>query len=73
MTDVIGKPVLMMDASRRSSGAAEYDVFGFPNRVSLDKETAHPYANNSNLTLADFTQAIGGLPTLDPDSGSGHL
>ncbi len=50
----------MLDASRKVTGAAEYDVFGFPNRVSLDKETAHPYANNSNLTLADFTQAIGG-------------
>jgi RHS repeat-associated protein len=60
VTDRLGKPVLMLDASRRVTGAAEYDVFGFPNRVSLNKETAHPYANSANLTLADFTQAIGG-------------
>ena len=60
MTDIIGKPVLMLDASRRVTGAVEYDVFGLPNRVSLDKETAHPYSNNSNQALADFTQAIGG-------------
>ena len=60
VTDLIGKPVVMLDASRKLSGAAEYDVFGFPNRVSLDKETAHPYPNNSNLTLADFTQPISG-------------
>jgi RHS repeat-associated protein len=60
VADFIGKPVLMLDASRRVSGAAEYDAFGFPNRVSLDKETAHPYANNSNLAMADFTQSVGG-------------
>jgi len=60
VTDGIGKPVLMLDASRNVTGAADYDIFGLPNRVSLDKETAHPYANNTNITLADFIQPLGG-------------
>jgi RHS repeat-associated protein len=60
VTDPIGKPVVMLDSSRRVTGAAEYDAFGLPNRVSLDKETAHPYANNTSVTLADFIQPLGG-------------
>jgi RHS repeat-associated protein len=60
VTDTIGKPILMLDASRNVTGAADYDIFGLPNRVSLDKETAHPYANNTNITLADFIQPLGG-------------
>jgi RHS repeat-associated protein len=64
VTDVIGKPVVMLDSSRMLTGAADYDIFGLPNRVSLDKETAHPYANNTNITLADFIQPLGG--TADP-------
>jgi RHS repeat-associated protein len=60
VTDTIGKPILMLDASRKVTGAADYDIFGLPNRVSLDKETAHPYANNTNITLADFIQPLGG-------------
>lgn len=59
VTDAIGKPVVMLDASRKVTGASDYDVFGYPNRVSLDKETAHPYANNTNITLADFIQPLG--------------
>jgi RHS repeat-associated protein len=50
----------MLDSSRRVTGAADYDIFGLPNRVSLDKETAHPYANNTNIILADFIQPLGG-------------
>jgi RHS repeat-associated protein len=60
VTDLIGKPLLMLDSSRRVTGAAEYEPFGLPNRVSLNKETAHPYANGTNVTLADFVQPLGG-------------
>lgn len=60
VTDPLGKPVLMLDASRQVTGVAEYDTFGFPNRVSLNTETAHPYANNATATLADFIQPLGG-------------
>ena len=60
VTDIVGKPIVMLDTSRSVTGAADYDVFGLPNRVSLNKETAHPYANNTNVTLADFIQPIGG-------------
>ena len=60
VTDTVGKPVLMLDASRNVTGAADYDIFGLPNRVSLNKETAHPYANNTNIILADFIQPLGG-------------
>ena len=66
VTDTIEKPVLMLDSLRRVTGAADYDIFGLPNRVSLDKETAHPYANNTNITLADFIQPLGG--TANPSS-----
>ncbi len=45
----------MLDSSREVTGAADYDVFGL-----LNKETAHPYANNTNITLADFIQPLGG-------------
>jgi hypothetical protein len=43
VTDHIGKPVLMLDASRKVAGVGEYDPFGHVNRVSLDKESVHPY------------------------------
>ena len=52
----------MLDSSRRVAGAAEHEPFGLPNRVSLNKETVHPYANNTNTnaTLADLIQPLGG-------------
>ena len=59
VTDHIGKPVLMLDSQRRVAGTGEFDVFGQVNRVSLDKETPHPYPNNYSGTLADFTQPKG--------------
>ena len=61
MTDHIGKPVLMLDAARRITGVGEYDVSGQVNRVqawgaSPTGETSHPYANQTNSVIADFTQ-----------------
>ncbi|RKH98181.1 RHS repeat-associated core domain-containing protein [Corallococcus sp. AB038B] len=56
VTDHIGKPVVMLDASRRVTGAADSDPFGHVNRVSYHAETAHPYAHNTSTTLASFSQ-----------------
>jgi RHS repeat-associated protein len=61
VSDHIGKPVLMLDSARRVAGAADYDPFGQANRAAVDKETLHPYAHNSNVTIADFTQPPGNL------------
>ncbi len=47
VTDHIGKPVLMLDASGRVTAEADYDPFGQVNRVSLPAGSAHPYASAS--------------------------
>lgn len=47
VTDGLGKPVLMLDSSRRVAGTGEYDPFGHVNRVSIDIETPHPYGMTS--------------------------
>jgi len=51
----------MLDSARRVAGAADYDPFGQVNRAAVDKETLHPYAHNSNVTVADFTQPAGNI------------
>ncbi|RYD78895.1 MAG: RHS repeat-associated core domain-containing protein, partial [Verrucomicrobiaceae bacterium] len=56
VTDHIGKPVVMLDASRRVTGAADTDPFGHVNRVTYNAETAHPYAHSTSTTLASFSQ-----------------
>jgi RHS repeat-associated protein len=56
VTDQIGSPVLMLDDHRRVAGEGSMDPFGAVNTVSLNKESAHPYANNTSVTLADFKQ-----------------
>lgn len=56
VTDHIGKPVLMLDGSRRVTGAADYDPFGRVNRVTQVAETAHPYPDATTTTLATFSQ-----------------
>ncbi|RKG91447.1 RHS repeat-associated core domain-containing protein [Corallococcus terminator] len=56
VTDHIGKPVVMLDGSRRVTGAADTEPFGHVNRVSYHAETAHPYAHSTTTTLASFSQ-----------------
>jgi RHS repeat-associated protein len=57
VTDNVGKPVLVLDGARRIAGEADYDPLGYPNRVQLDAETAHPYpANQAQSDLIDFKQ-----------------
>ena len=57
-TDVIGKPVLMLNAAGRIAGTGEYDPFGHVNRVFIDAETSHPYGT-TNGVFATFTQPVG--------------
>lgn len=66
VTDHIGKPVLMLDASRKVAGIAEYNGFGQMNQLGAIKETAHSsgsnsYANNLvNSPIASLSQPVGG-------------
>jgi len=65
ITDVIGKPVLMLNAAGRVAGTGEYDPFGHVNRVFIDAETPHPYDSATTGTFADFTQFLGTGVSLD--------
>ncbi|QSQ24501.1 hypothetical protein JY651_05985 [Pyxidicoccus parkwayensis] len=56
VTDHVGKPVLMLDGSRRVSAAADYDAFGNVNRVTQVAETAHPYPDATTTSLTTFSQ-----------------
>ncbi|MCP3062971.1 hypothetical protein LXT21_29725 [Myxococcus sp. K38C18041901] len=57
VTDMMGKTLVMLDASGKISGAADYDPFGYVNRVTQPAETSHPYLPSTNSTLATFSQA----------------
>ncbi|WP_248543351.1 RHS repeat-associated core domain-containing protein [Myxococcus fulvus] len=57
VTDMMGKTLVMLDASGKVSGAADYDPFGYVNRVTQSAETSHPYLPSTNSTLATFSQA----------------
>ena len=67
VVDHIGKPVLMLDGSRRIVGVGEYDNFGHVNRAqawgaSPSGESAHPYNwAGVNAVIADFTQPTHGM------------
>jgi RHS repeat-associated protein len=65
VSDVIGKPVLMLNAAGRIAGTGEYDPFGHLNRVFIDAETSHPYGTTTGV-FASFVQA-GGSPSLAVD------
>ncbi|MBZ4398700.1 RHS repeat protein [Myxococcus sp. AS-1-15] len=58
VVDHLDKPVVMLDASRRVAGAADYDPFGHVNRVSQVAETAHPYTSGSSVSLGTLTQPV---------------
>ncbi|AEI68588.1 hypothetical protein [Corallococcus macrosporus] len=58
VVDHIGKPVVMLDASRRVAGAADHDPFGHVNRVSQVAETAHPYGSGSSVSLTTLMQPV---------------
>lgn|GEM_PF-1187751 len=56
ITDMLGKPVLMLDQAGKVSGAADHEPFGHVNRVTHPAETPHPYPGSMNTTLATFSQ-----------------
>jgi RHS repeat-associated protein len=58
VSDVIGKPVLLLNAAGRIAGTGEYDPFGHVNRVFIDAETSHPYGTTTGV-FASFAQASG--------------
>jgi RHS repeat-associated protein len=58
VSDVIGKPVLMLNAAGRIAGTGESDPFGHVNRVFIDAETSHPYGTTTGV-FASFAQASG--------------
>ncbi|WP_187323548.1 RHS repeat-associated core domain-containing protein [Stigmatella aurantiaca] len=68
ITDHVGKPVLMLDASRKVAGIADYNGFGQINRFGSIKETAHPSGSSSyghnqvNASIVAFSQPVGGTP-----------
>lgn len=64
ITDHIGKPIAVIDSSRRISASLEYDPFGMPNRKEDWAATPEPYANNSNLTLATMSLTPGAGETV---------
>ncbi|AKQ64855.1 Rhs family protein [Myxococcus hansupus] len=62
VVDHSGKPVVMLDGSRRVAGSADYDPFGHVNRMLQMAETAHPYTSGSSVSLATLTQPVGAGP-----------
>jgi RHS repeat-associated protein len=62
IADYQGKPALMLDSSARVTNAADYDSFGFMNRVTTHKGTAHPYgvtiSGTSTMVVGDFLQPL---------------
>nr|MBA2708243.1 RHS repeat-associated core domain-containing protein [Gemmatimonadaceae bacterium] len=50
ITDHLAKPVLMLDSSRQIAGVADYDPLGFPNRVSVQAGTDHPYDTSGSVS-----------------------
>ncbi|MBF5043014.1 MULTISPECIES: RHS repeat-associated core domain-containing protein [Myxococcaceae] len=60
VTDPLGKPVLMLDSSRRVTGVGEYDPFGHVNRVAVRAESPHPFEQGAPaMPLATLTQPTG--------------
>ena len=57
ITDVIGKPLIILDSYRRITGVGEYQPNGQVNRVPLDVESQHPYPQTTQtVTLGDFME-----------------
>ncbi|WP_082207339.1 RHS repeat-associated core domain-containing protein [Corallococcus macrosporus] len=58
VTDHIGMPVLMLDASRQITGLGEHEPYGHVNRKSIARGTAHPYGHGSNTQMAQCNQPV---------------
>ncbi|WP_164011679.1 RHS repeat-associated core domain-containing protein [Pyxidicoccus trucidator] len=58
ITDVLGKPVLMLDGAGLVTGVADHDAFGHVNRVSHPAESPHPSTFGGQQLLLDTTTAL---------------
>jgi RHS repeat-associated protein len=61
VTDVVGKPVLMLDEAGRIAGEAAWQPFGGVNRVAYPGGSEHPYPEWGEKTLAEFAQPLQGM------------
>ncbi|WP_158625701.1 RHS repeat protein [Corallococcus carmarthensis] len=56
VTDIVGKPVLMLNGDGLVAGAADYQPFGHVNRLSTADSSAIPYADNDGEIFSGFRQ-----------------
>jgi RHS repeat-associated protein len=62
MTDVLGKPVLMLDGAGLVTGVADYDPFGHVNRIAHPADSPHPSTDAGGLRqLLQTSTALPGL------------
>ncbi|HZI12068.1 MAG TPA: RHS repeat-associated core domain-containing protein, partial [Myxococcus sp.] len=64
VTDVLGKPVVMLDGAGRVTGVADYDAFGHVNRIPHLAESRHP-------SLLDGLDAVLATTTAVPAGRTG--
>ncbi|WP_375759283.1 RHS repeat-associated core domain-containing protein [Corallococcus exercitus] len=57
VTDIVGKPLLMLNGDGLVAGAADYQPFGHVNRLSTPDSSTIPYPDDDGETFAGFTQA----------------
>ncbi|NNC03988.1 hypothetical protein HJC10_14175 [Corallococcus exiguus] len=56
VTDIVGKPVLMLNSNGLVAGAADYQPFGHVNRLSTWDNSGLPYPDDDGETFAGFRQ-----------------
>jgi len=56
VTDLIDKPVVMLNSAAQVTGLGDYQPFGALNTASNDGHTPHPYPQNDLRVLAYFSQ-----------------
>jgi RHS repeat-associated protein len=62
ITDMLGKPVMMLDGAGLVTGVADYDSFGHVNRITHPAESPHPSTNSGGQRLLLETSTA--LPAL---------
>ncbi|NNB99215.1 RHS repeat-associated core domain-containing protein [Corallococcus exiguus] len=56
VTDIVGKPVLMLNGDGLVAGAADYQPFGHVNRLTTADSTAIPYSDDDGEIFTGFQQ-----------------
>ncbi|RKH72391.1 RHS repeat-associated core domain-containing protein [Corallococcus aberystwythensis] len=57
VTDILGKPVLMLNGDGLVAGAADYQPFGHVNRLSTPDSSALPFSDEDGESFSGFQQA----------------